>query len=84
MLLSVDGAGKVRHVNVTAFALHLDVLGVCGEEASARVEKGPEGFLRIKGGSSRRGSEHLKLCPQTSARARGGERVRPKDQLSKL
>ena len=47
MLLSVDGAGKGRHINVPAFALPLDVIGVCGEEASARVENGPEGFLRM-------------------------------------
>ena len=38
MLLTVDGAGKGRHINVPAFALPLDVIGVCGEEASARVE----------------------------------------------
>ena len=44
MLLIVGGAGTVRHVNDTAFALPRDD---CGEEASARVEDGPEGFLRI-------------------------------------
>ena len=47
MLLTVNIAGKVRHVTVPAFALPLDVLGVCSEEASARVENGPEGFLRV-------------------------------------
>lgn len=80
MLLIVDGAEIIRHVNVTAFALRLEV--IVAKKRAHVLRLGPEGFLRI----IRRGSEHLKLrAPRTRRkRSRGGERVRPKDQLSKL